>query len=148
MPLFLRVDGQSVNLLSSTHRYDFNIPTTRHEYEDLLERAEQENAPAEDKSDPLALNASSRAIRNMVVDEEGQLNEEEDSECTRDKYIHKSMLLDFIEEMGHEYHHLMEGANRGRADTTALAAANKCFKDTFVETGGDGAEESGTFKMW
>jgi len=55
---------------------------------------------------------------------------------TRGAYMNKSMLMAFVEEMGHEYDDLLEGAAKDtddavEPDTTALMAANEAIAKTF-----------------
>ena len=52
---------------------------------------------------------------------------------TPGRYMRESMLLGFVEEMGHDYEHLLEGAIKEEdavADITAIAAANTHIQET------------------
>ena len=52
---------------------------------------------------------------------------------TLGRYILEGMLLGFVEEMGHEYKHLLEGAikaDEAIVDATAIAAANTHIIET------------------
>ena len=52
---------------------------------------------------------------------------------TPGRYMRESMLLGFVEEMGHDYEHLLEGAIKEEdavPDITAIAAANTHIQET------------------